>query len=147
MLLVSSTVLKWNFLLVQCTIRNSWYKIKSLHATALSYQDNKSTRTVNPETLRDWWPYPPVGPASWTMGTEKLKLCTIGKKLFCTGPTGSAGQFFMLLLPSKIHRLNSVSTGNETVNFFMNFRAFRVGHALFKGAVVWDEFCSSFKAI
>jgi hypothetical protein len=65
---------------------------------------------------RDWWPYPPVGPASWTMGTEKLKLCTIGKKLFCTGPTGSAGQFFMLLLPSKIHRLNSVSTGNETVN-------------------------------
>jgi hypothetical protein len=71
---------------------------------------------AGPETLRDWWPYPPIGPASWTMGTEKLKLCTIGKKLFCTGPTGSAGQFFMLLLPSKIYRLNSVSTGNETVN-------------------------------
>jgi hypothetical protein len=37
-----------------------------------------------------------------------LKLCTIGKKIFCTGPTGSAGQFFMLQLPSKIHKLNSV---------------------------------------
>jgi hypothetical protein len=39
------------------------------------------------------------------MGTDNLKLCTIGKKIFCTGPTGSAGQFFMLPLPSKIHRL------------------------------------------
>jgi hypothetical protein len=64
---------------------------------------------------RDWWPYPPVGPASWTIGTDKLKKCTIGKKLFCTGPTGSADRFFMLPLPSKIHRLNSVSIGNEPV--------------------------------
>jgi hypothetical protein len=32
-----------------------------------------------PETHRDWWPYPPVGPASWRMGTDNLKLCTIGK--------------------------------------------------------------------
>ena len=44
------------------------------------------------------------------MGTEKLKLCTIGKNIFCTGPTGSAVQFFLLPLPSMIYRLNSVST-------------------------------------
>jgi hypothetical protein len=53
---------------------------------------------------------------SWTMGTDNLKLCTIGKKMFCTGPTGSAVQFFMLPHPSKIHRLNSVSTGSWPVN-------------------------------
>ena len=73
-------------------------------------------RGWQPETHRDWGPCLPVGPASWTMGTDNLKLCTIGKKIFCTGPTGSADQFFMLPLPSKIHRLNSVSTGNEPVN-------------------------------
>ncbi len=66
-------------------------------------------RQVCPEKHRDWGPCLPVGPASWTMGTDNLKLCTIGKKMFCTGPTGSAVQFFMLPLPSKIHRLNSVS--------------------------------------
>ncbi len=65
---------------------------------------------------REWGPCLPVGPASWTMGTEKLKLCTIGKKIFCTGPTGSAVHFFMLPLPSKIPRMNSVSTRNEPVN-------------------------------
>jgi hypothetical protein len=65
---------------------------------------------------RERRPYTPCGPASWTMGTDNLKLCTIGKKIFCTGPTGSADQFFMLPLPSKIHRLNSVSTGNEPIN-------------------------------
>ncbi len=48
------------------------------------------------------------------MGTDNLKLCTIGKNLFHTGPTESADQFFMLPLPSKIQRLNS--TGNEPVN-------------------------------
>jgi hypothetical protein len=58
---------------------------------------------------RERRPYMPVGPASWTMGTDNLKLCTIGKKIFRTGPTGSAGQFFMLPPPSTIHRLNSVS--------------------------------------
>jgi hypothetical protein len=58
----------------------------------------------------DWGPCLPVGPACWTMGTDNLKLCTIGKKLCCTGPTGSAVHFFMLPLPSKIHRLNSVNT-------------------------------------
>jgi hypothetical protein len=68
---------------------------------------------------REWGPCLPVGPASWTMGTEKLKLCTIGKKMFCTGPTGSAGQFFMLPHPSKIHRLNSVTTGSWPVIFWM----------------------------
>ncbi len=41
--------------------------------------------------------------AEWTMGTKKLKLCTIGKKIFCNRPTGSAVQFFLLPLPSKIH--------------------------------------------
>jgi hypothetical protein len=41
------------------------------------------------------------------MGTDNLKLCTIGKKIFRTGPTGSAVQFFMLPLPSKIQRLSS----------------------------------------
>jgi hypothetical protein len=60
---------------------------------------------------RERRPYTPVGPASWTMGTDNLKLCTIGKKIFCTGPTGSAVQFFMLQLPSKILRLGSVVTG------------------------------------
>jgi hypothetical protein len=65
---------------------------------------------------RERRPYTPCGPASWTMGTDNLKLCTIGKKIFCTGPTGSADQFFMLPLPSKILRLNSVSTGNEPIN-------------------------------
>jgi hypothetical protein len=74
-----------------------------------------ATRTHH-QRHRDWWPYPPVGPASWTMGTEKLKLYTIGKKLFCTGPTGSADQFFILPLPSKIHRLISVNQENEPVN-------------------------------
>jgi hypothetical protein len=59
---------------------------------------------------REWGPCLPVGPASRTMGTEKLKLCTIGKNIFCTGPTGSAVQFFLLPLPSMIYRLNSVST-------------------------------------
>jgi len=54
--------------------------------------------------------------AAWTMGTNNLKLCTIGKNIFCTGSTGSADQFFMLPLPSKIHRLNSVSKRNEPVN-------------------------------
>jgi hypothetical protein len=34
----------------------------------------------------------------------------IGKNIFCTGPTGSAVQFFLLPLPNKIYRLNSVST-------------------------------------
>jgi hypothetical protein len=72
---------------------------------------------------RDWGPYTPVGPASWMMGTEKLKMCTIGKKLFCTGPTGSAVQFCILPLPSKIHRTNSVSTGkeNDPVNILWIF--------------------------
>ncbi len=54
------------------------------------------------------------------MGTEKFKLCTIGKKIFCTGSAGSAGQFFMLQLPSKIHRLSSVVTGNKPVEIFSN---------------------------
>jgi hypothetical protein len=49
---------------------------------------------------RDWGPYTPVGPASWMMGTEKLKICTIGKKLFCTGPTGSAVWLKSLAYPS-----------------------------------------------
>ncbi len=40
-----------------------------------------------PETHRDWGPCLPVGSAGWTMGTDNLKLCTIGKKIFCTGPT------------------------------------------------------------
>jgi hypothetical protein len=73
---------------------------------------------------RERRPYTPCGPASWTMGTDNLKLCTIGKKLFCTGPTGSAVQFFMLPLPSKIHRPNSVSTGNEPVNIKQGFKFF-----------------------
>jgi hypothetical protein len=57
------------------------------------------------------------------MGTEKLKMCTIGKKLFCTGPTGSAVQFCILPLPGKIHRPNSVSTGkgNDPVNILWIF--------------------------
>jgi len=54
---------------------------------------------------REWQPCLTVGPACWTMGTDNLKLCTIGKKLFCTGPTGSADQFCILPLPIKIHRL------------------------------------------
>jgi hypothetical protein len=37
------------------------------------------------ETHRDWGPCLPVGPASWTMGTDNLKLCTIGKKCFVLG--------------------------------------------------------------
>ncbi len=77
-----------------------------------------------PQRDRERRPYTPCGPASWTMGTDNLKLCTIGKKLFCTGPTGSAVQFFMLPLPSKIHRLNSVSTGNEPVNIKQGFKFF-----------------------
>jgi hypothetical protein len=31
---------------------------------------------------RERRPYTPVGPASWTMGTDNLKLCTIGKKKY-----------------------------------------------------------------
>ncbi len=50
-------------------------------------------RGWQPETHRDWGPCLPVGPASWTMGTDNLKLCTIGKKMFRTGPTGSATKY------------------------------------------------------
>ncbi len=71
---------------------------------------------VSNQRDREGRPCLTVGPACWTMGTDNLKLCTIGKNLFCTGPTGSAGQFFMLPLPSKIHRLNSVSKENKPVN-------------------------------
>jgi hypothetical protein len=39
---------------------------------------------------RDWWPCLMVGLACWMMGIEKLILCTIGKKIFCTGPIGAA---------------------------------------------------------
>jgi hypothetical protein len=70
---------------------------------------------------RERRPYTPVGPASWTMGTDNLKLCTIGKKIFCTGPTGSAVKFFLLQLPSKIHRLGSVNTENEPVYILYTF--------------------------
>jgi hypothetical protein len=86
---------------------------------------------IDDQRHRDWGPYTPVGPASWTMGTDNLKLCTIGKKIFCTGSTGSAVQFFILPLPSKFHRLTSASTRNEPVNILWIFgQAFRVGHFL-----------------
>ena len=80
---------------------------------------------------REWGPCLPVGPASWTMGTEKLKLCTIGKNIFCTGPTGSAVQFFLLPLPSMIYRLNSVSTEISQLIFGdFSDKLYQVDHCL-----------------
>jgi hypothetical protein len=48
-----------------------------------------------------WGPSLPVGPACWTMGTEKSKLCTIGKKIFCTGLTRAAKAYQKSLVPAR----------------------------------------------
>ncbi len=91
--------------------------------------------------------YTLVGPASWMMGTEKLKMCTIGKKLFCTGPTGSAVQFCILPLPSKIHRPNSVSTGkgNDPVNILWIFQVHELAVACWTKLYVTCKQCTEGK--